>query len=49
MNIFLQELSEAYADDFILLVADGAAWHKAKGLSIPANIEIIPLPPYTPE
>lgn len=49
MNIFLHELSEAYADDYILLVADGAAWHKAKGLSIPANIEMIPLPPYTPE
>lgn len=49
MNIFLHKLSEAYADDYILLVADGAAWHKAKGLIIPANIEIIPLPPYTPE
>lgn len=49
MNVFLQELSAAYRDDFILLVADGAAWHKSKGLIIPANIEILPLPPYTPE
>lgn len=49
MNVFLRELSAAYPNDYILLVADGAAWHKAKGLEIPLNIEIIPLPPYTPE
>ena len=49
MNIFLRELSAKYADDFIILVADGAAWHKSKRLQIPKNIEIIPLPPYTPE
>jgi putative transposase len=49
MNVFLQELSKAYLDDFILLVADGAAWHKSKALEVPKNIEIFPLPPYTPE
>ena len=49
MNVFLRELSEKYADDYILLVGDGAAWHKSKSLEIPANIEILPLPPYTPE
>ena len=49
MNVFLRELSKAYPDDFILLAADGAAWHKSKGLEIPPNIQIIPLPPYTPE
>lgn len=49
MNIFLAELSKTYADDYIVLVADGAAWHKSKGLCIPDNIEILPLPPYTPE
>ncbi len=49
MNVFLQELSKAYPNDFILMVADGAAWHKSKGLKLPKNIEIFPLPPYTPE
>jgi putative transposase len=29
MNIFLGKLSEKYQDDTILLVCDGAAWHKA--------------------
>ena len=49
MNIFLQELSATYPDEFILLVADGASWHKSKALDIPKNIKIIHLPPYTPE
>lgn len=49
MNVFLKGLSADYPNDYILLVADGAAWHKSKGLEIPNNIEIIWLPPYTPE
>jgi len=49
MNVFLHELSAEYPKDYIILVADGAAWHTAKGLELPDNIEIIPLPPYTPE
>ena len=49
MNLFLRELSAAYPQDYIVLVSDRAAWHTAKGLEIPENILIIPLPPYTPE
>ena len=49
MNVFLQELSKAYVDDEILLVCDGATWHKSGGLMIPANIHITHIPPYTPE
>ena len=49
MNVFLRELSTKYPDDYIVLVADKAAWHTAKGLEIPENIEIVPLPPCTPE
>ena len=28
---------------------DQAGWHKASDLKIPANITILPLPPYSPE
>ena len=49
MNTFLQELSKTYPDDIILLVCDGARWHKADCLSIPNNIQITHIPPYTPE
>jgi len=48
-NCFLLELSNQYPEDFILLAVDGASWHKSKGLVIPSNIELIFLPPYTPE
>ena len=49
MNVFLRELSKMFPDDYIVLVADGAGWHKARGLIVPSNIEIVSLPPYTPE
>ena len=49
MNVFLEKLSEEYTDDVILLVCDGATWHKSSNLKIPENIEIFYLPPATPE
>lgn len=49
MNVFLQELSNAYPQDSVLLVCDGATWHKAKFLEIPANIKLLFIPPATPE
>lgn len=49
MNVFLQKLSEAFWDDYIILVCDGAAWHKSSTLFIPENIRLVYLPPATPE
>jgi transposase len=49
MTHFLQELSGRYPDDRLLLVLDGASWHRSKTLEIPENIELISLPPYSPE
>ena len=49
MNIFLEQLSAQYLGKKIALIMDGAGWHKSKGLIVPENIEIIYLPPYSPE
>lgn len=49
MNALLCGLSEAYAKETILLFADGAGWHKSKGLQLPPNIQLQLLPPYSPE
>ena len=49
MNVFLKELSDTFPRDKIILACDGAAWHKSGSLKIPDNIEIIFIPPYTPE
>ena len=49
MNAFLSELSKHYANDEILLICDGAAWHKSNALIVPDNIHLFHIPPYTPE
>jgi len=49
MNVFLRKLSQEYPDDQIILVCDGASWHRAKALEIPCNIQLFFLPPATPE
>lgn len=49
MNIFLKKLSESYQEDRIILVCDGAAWHKSSSLVIPENIRLMFIPPATPE
>ena len=49
MNVFLEELSKTYSEDHILLVCDGAGWHRSKGLKVPQNITLLRIPPYTPE
>jgi len=49
MEVFLKEPSKTYPEDIIIPVCDGAAWHKAKNLQIPANIKPVFIPPYTPE
>lgn len=49
MNVFIEKLSKAYKEDEILLKCDGSICHKSKGLEIPENIEIMHIPPYTPE
>ena len=49
MGEFLTQVSTCHPDDFILLVLDGASSHKAKALVVPANVRLIPRPPYAPE
>ena len=49
MSIFLEEVSRRHPDDAIIMVLDGAGWHRAKDLKIPDNIRLLALPPYSPE
>ena len=49
MNVFLEKLSEAYPNDYILMPCDRASWHTTSKLSMPKNIELFFLPPATPE
>lgn len=49
MSIFLKEVAKRHPQDFIVMVLDGAGWHRAKALKVPANMALVPLPPYSPE
>ena len=50
MEVFLAELARAVsAGTHVALVLDGAGWHVSKQLIMPANLTLIPLPPYSPE
>jgi transposase len=49
MNVFLKILSENYGDQKIAIIMDGAGWHRSKDVKVPKNMDIFPLPPYSPE
>ena len=49
LNCFLEQFSKQIGKKEILLVLDGASWHKSKDLKIPTNIMLMYLPPYSPE
>jgi hypothetical protein len=50
MDVFLAELSRAVpAGSHAVLVLDGAGWHVSGDLTVPANLTLVPLPPYSPE
>lgn len=48
MYYFLKRISQAYPDDIIVLVCDGASWHKNAEI-VPHNMIIVNLPTGAPE
>ena len=40
MGVFLAQVSAAHAEEFILMIVDGASSHIAKALVIPENIRL---------
>jgi transposase len=49
MQIFLDEISDRYPNNRMIMVLDGAGWHRNESLIIPDNIRLLSLPPYSPE
>jgi transposase-like protein len=49
MSVFLAEVSRRHAEEFIVMVLDGAGWHKARRLQVPANMRLLSLPPWSPQ
>ena len=49
MSIFLAHSSAQFPDEHCVMLLDGAGWHKANDLVVPANMTLVSLPPYSPE
>ncbi len=49
MSLFLLDVLAAWPDRRLLLVLDGAGWHKARALPVPERLRLLHLPPYCPE
>ena len=50
MSLFLARFAQELAPGtHAVLLLDRAGWHVARGLSVPANVTLLPLPPYSPE
>lgn len=49
MQVFLDEVAQRYRDENIVMMVDGAGWHKSHDLKLPENLRLLFLPPYSPE
>ena len=49
MQVFLDEVSKRHPGERIVMVMDGAGWHRSGKLKAPHNIYLLQLPPYAPE
>lgn len=49
MQLFLDEVATRHPDERIVMVIDGAGWHRSESLKPPENIYLLSLPPYAPE
>ena len=49
MSLFLTEVAQRHADEFVFMVMDQAGWHLAGDLIVPEKMRLMFLPPYSPE
>jgi transposase len=48
-SLFLEEVATRHSKEFLIMFVDGAGWHTTKGLTLPKNMSLAFLPPYSPE
>lgn len=49
MELFLDEIGRRYPQENIIMVVDGAGWHRNHSMRLPPNLQLLFLPPYSPE
>ena len=48
-QLFLDEVAARHPAHRIIMVLDGAGWHRSAALKAPSNMRLLSLPPYAPE
>jgi transposase len=49
MQIFIDEIAARYPNERVVMVLDGAGWHRSQDIRLPDHLRLLPLPPYSPE
>ena len=49
MQLFITEIASRYPQQNIVMVLDGAGWHKSTTFVMPENLQLHFLPPYSPQ
>jgi hypothetical protein len=49
MQLFLEQVSQDFAENFVIILMDQAGWHISRRLHLPENIRIIKQPAHSPE
>ncbi len=49
MSLFLAHTAAQFPNDYCVMLLDGAGWHTALDLQVPPSMQLLPLPPYSPE
>ena len=47
--MFVDDMGARHGEDNVLMVVDGAGWHRNQELRLPRNLQLLFLPPYAPE
>ena len=48
IKIFLDEMASRYPNDNVVMVLDGAGWHKSKDFRLPDNLRLLSFHPIHP-
>ena len=50
MQLFLDRFADTLSpEEHAVMALDGAGWHGANALVVPPNVNLVPLPPYSPQ
>lgn len=47
--MFVDEIGARHGEENVLMVVDGAGWHRNQEIRLPRNLQLLFLPPYAPE